>query len=232
MLDRDLAELHQVENRALKQAVKRNIERFPNDFMFELTEIEIDFLVSQSVIPSKKYLGGAKPYAFTEQGVASLSSVLNSKIAIEINISILRAFVNMRKFLLDNASILQRFSHIEQKMISYDDKFEKVFKAIEQKEFKHTQGIFYDGQIFDSYSFINDLLKLAKDEVILIDNYIDDTVFTLFSKFENINFTIYTNTITKQLDLDFEKFGTWTSVQAETTKKRNFTLSKAETLVL
>lgn len=113
MLDRDLAQLYQVENRVLKQAVKRNINRFPSDFMFVLNEKEIDLMVSQFVIPSKKHLGGAKPYAFTEQGVASLSSILNSQIAIEMNIAILRAFVKMRKFLLDNASIFQRFSQIE-----------------------------------------------------------------------------------------------------------------------
>ena len=100
MIDRDLAELYQVETRILKQAVKRNIERFPDDFMFELSDEEIDFMVSQNVIPSKKYLGGAKPYAFTEQGVSMLSSVLKSKVAIDVNISIFRAFAKMRKFLL------------------------------------------------------------------------------------------------------------------------------------
>ena len=105
MLDRDLAELYRVETRALKQAVKRNINRFPSDFMFKLDNDEIDFLVSQSVIPSKKYLGGAKPFVFTEQGVANLSSVLTSQIAVDININILRAFVQMRKFISNNALV-------------------------------------------------------------------------------------------------------------------------------
>ncbi len=206
MLDRDLAQLYQVENRVLKQAVKRNINRFPSDFMFVLNEKEIDLMVSQFVIPSKKHLGGAKPYAFTEQGVASLSSILNSQIAIEMNIAILRAFVKMRKFLLDNASIFQKFSQIEQKLLTHEDNFEKIFKAIEQKQIKQTQGIFYDGQIYDSYSFISDLLRSAEGEIILIDNYIDDSVLTLFSKIQNIKITIYTNTISKQLKLDFEKY--------------------------
>ncbi|MBN2722210.1 MAG: ORF6N domain-containing protein, partial [Campylobacterales bacterium] len=120
MLDRDLAELYGVETRALKQAIKRNIERFPLDFMFELTDIEIDFMVSQSVIPSKKYLGGAKPFVFTEQGVASLSSVLNSQTAIDINISILRDFVKMRRFLLDNADIFKRLDLVEKRQITYE----------------------------------------------------------------------------------------------------------------
>lgn len=206
ILDRDLAKLYQVENRVLKQAVKRNIERFPSDFLFVLSNDEIDFLVSHGVIPSKKHLGGAKPYAFTEQGVASLSSILNSQIAIEINISILRAFVNMRKFLQNKASIFQRVSQIEQKLLSYDDNFEKIFNAIEQKQIQQTEGIFYNGQIYDAYSYVNDLIKTAKKEIILIDNYIDDTVLTLFSKIPNIKAVIYTNTISKQLQLDFEKY--------------------------
>ena len=112
MLDKDLAELYQVETRVLKQAVKRNIERFPNDFLFELTDKEINFMVSQSVIPSRKYLGGAIPFAFTEQGVSMLSSVLTSKTAIEVNISIFRAFTKMRKILLANATVFQKFDYI------------------------------------------------------------------------------------------------------------------------
>ncbi|MFA6760086.1 MAG: ORF6N domain-containing protein [Sulfuricurvum sp.] len=205
MLDRDLAELYGVETRVLKQAVKRNIERFPDDFMFELTDLEIDLLVSQSVIPSKKLLGGAKPFAFSEQGVAGLSGILTSKIAIEANISILRAFVSMRRFLLDNASVFQRFAYLEQKVIAHDKKLEFVLEALEGKSLP-TQGIFYDGQIYDAYSFINDLLKSAKSEVVLIDNYIDESVFTLFSKYQDLRFTIHTNNITKQLKLDYEKY--------------------------
>ena len=150
ILDRDLAELYQVETRALKQAVRRNIERFPADFMFELTENEINLLVSQFVIPSKKHLGGAKPYAFTEQGVSMLSSVLKSKIAIEINIEIFRAFVEMRKFILQNASIFQKIVYIEQKLLKYDENFEKIFDALQEKSLIPNQGIFYNGQIFES----------------------------------------------------------------------------------
>ncbi len=126
MLDRDLAELYQVETRALKQAVKRNINRFPIDFMFELTDSEINLMVSQNVIPSKKYLGGARPYAFTEQGVSMLSSVLKSKIAVNVNIAIFRAFAKMRKFLLTNAIIFQKFDYIEQKLLQHNENFEKI----------------------------------------------------------------------------------------------------------
>ena len=206
MLDRDLAELYQVETRTLKQAVKRNIDRFPDDFMFELTEDEIDFMVSQNVIPSKKHLGGAKPYAFTEQGVSMLSSVLKSKIAINVNIAIFRAFAKMRKFLLANAMIFQKFNYIEQKLLQHDVNFEKVFKAIESKDVKPKQGIFYDGQIFDAYVFVTDLIKSAKKSIVLIDNYIDETVLTLFSKNQKIEVTIFTKNISKQLKLDVKKY--------------------------
>ena len=206
MLDRDLAELYQVETRVLKQAVKRNIERFPTDLMFELIDSEIDFMVSQSVIPSKQHLGGSKPFVFTEEGVSMLSSVLKSKIAIEINIAIFRAFAKMRRILLSNASIFQRLDNIEYKLCKYDDKFDKVFQAIESKDIKPTQGIFYNGQIFDAYIFVNDLLKSAKKDIVLIDNYIDDTVLTLFSKYPTLQFTIITQSISKQLKLDIDKY--------------------------
>ena len=206
MLDRDLAELYNVETRVLKQAVKRNIERFPDDFMFELTNKEIESLVSQSVIPSKKHLGGAIPFAFTEQGVSMLSSILTSKIAIEVNIEIFRAFAKMRKFLLANATIFQKFNFIEHKLIQHDKKFEKVFDAIEKKEIKPKQGIFFNGQIFDAYLFVSDLIKSAEKSIILIDNYVDETVLTLFSKNQQINVKIYTKSIPRQLKLDLKKY--------------------------
>ncbi len=206
MLDRDLAELYQLETRALKQAVRRNIERFPQDFMLELTNSEIEFLVSQSVIPSKQYFGGAKPFAFTEQGVAMLSAVLKSTIAIEINIKVMRAFVQMRKFIANNVTIFERLDNIEQKQFITDTKIDKVFKAIEAKEIKPKQGIFFDGQIFDAYVFIADLIKSAKTSIVLIDNYIDESVLTLFLKInKNCTAVIYTKNLSKQLQLDLKK---------------------------
>jgi len=220
MLDRDLAQLYQVETRTLKQAVKRKIDRFPDDFMFELTDAEIDFLVSQSVIPSKKYFGGAKPFAFTEQGVSMLSSVLTSKTAVQVNIAIFRAFTKMRKFIATNAMIFQKFNYIEQKLIKHDENFEKVFNAIETKELKPKQGIFFDGQIFDAYLFISSLIKKAKESITLIDNYIDETVLTLFSKNQKVKVTIYSKNITKQVKLDLEKYNS--QYNPITIKKFNF----------
>ncbi|MFA6137352.1 MAG: ORF6N domain-containing protein [Sulfurimonas sp.] len=206
MLDRDLAELYQVQTRALKQAVKRNIERFPDDFMFELRENEIDFMVSQSVIPSKQHLGGAKPFAFTEQGVSVLSSVLTSKVAIEIHINIIRAFVNMRKLISNNALIFQRVETLEQKQFTNDEKFNKLFEAIEAKSLKPTQGIFYDGEIYDAYLFVSNLIKSAKESIVLVDNYLDESVLTMLCKREqNVSATLYTKNITAQLELDIKK---------------------------
>jgi hypothetical protein len=206
MLDRDLAELYQVETRALKQAVKRNSERFPDDFMFELRDDEIDLMVSQSVIPSKQHLGGAKPFAFTEQGVSALSSILTSKIAIGIHINIIRAFVNMRKFISNNALIFQRLETLEQKQFSNDEKFNKLFEAIEEKSIKPTQGIFYDGEVYDAYLFVSDLIKSAKKSIVIVDNYLDESVLTMLSKREpDVTATLYTKNITPQLELDLKK---------------------------
>ncbi|WP_228286289.1 ORF6N domain-containing protein [Arcobacter vandammei] len=209
-----IAKLYGVETKVFNQAVKRNIERFPENFRFQLTKDEYENLRSQFVTSRENQdiisleHGGRRtlPYAFTEQGVSMLSAILRSDTAIQISIKIINSFVNMRKFLFDNASIFQRFTQIEKKILSHDDNFEKVFKALEDKKTIPHQHIFFDGQVFDAYNFINDLLKTAKSEIILIDNYIDDTVFTLFSKFPNINFIIYTSNISKQLNLDFEKY--------------------------
>lgn len=211
MLDRDLAHFYGIENRALKQAVKRNHARFPDDFMFELSDSEIELLVSQNVIPSKKHLGGARPYAFTEQGVASLSSVLQSESAIAINIQIMRAFVTMRRFIAANAQIFQRLDAVEKKQIEYkadaDRNFERIFNAIESKEIRPKQGIFFNGQIFDAYRFVSDLFRTAKKSIIIIDNYIDDTVLVhLTKRHENVPVTILTKSISKHLVLDVKKF--------------------------
>ena len=210
MLDRDLAELYELETRALKQAVKRNIERFPEDFMFELTDFEIDYMVSQSVIPSKKYLGGAKPFVFTEQGVSTLSSVLSSNKAIQIHIEIMRAFVKMRKFISQNASIFQKIESIEKRQIIYeiknDTKVDAILDAIEEKGIPQKQHIFYDGQIFDAYLFVSDIIKSANTSIKLVDNYVDESTLVLFTKRDvKVNVKIYTKTISKQLQLDLQK---------------------------
>ena len=210
MLDKDLAELYGVKPIRLREQVKRNLNRFPADFMFQLDENEIDFMVSQNAIPSKQHLGGSKPYMFTEQGVSMLSAVLKTDFAVEMSIKIIRAFVSMKQFLVNNASIFQKIDQIEKRQIGYeiktDEKIDTIFQALENKTIKSSQGIFYDGQIFDAYEFVSGIVKNAKKEIILLDNYIDETVLTLFSKNQNIAVAIYTKTITKQLRLDLKKY--------------------------
>jgi hypothetical protein len=208
MFDRDLAELYGVETRRLNEQVKRNIERFPEEFMFQLSKEEFENWKSQFATSNDKMSLRKIPYVFTEQGVSMLSSVLKSKIAIDISIKIIKAFVSMRKFISNNALIFQRLDLLEHKQFKTDEKVEMILSAIEDKTLKPKQGIFYDGQIFDAYIFINDLIKMAVDEIVLIDNYIDETIFTIFSKYPNIKIKIYTKTITKQLKLDFQKYET------------------------
>lgn len=211
MLDRDLAELYGVKPIRLREQLKRNIDRFPEDFMFQLSNDEIDILVSQNAIPSKSHLGGSLPYVFTEQGVASISGVLTNKIAIEINIKIMRAFVQMRKFLSQNGVLFQRLDRLESIQTEYkiesDKKFNELFNAIESKELKPDHGIFYENQIFDAYVFASDLIKSAKRSIILIDNYVDESVLVLLSKrTDGCRATIYTKTITSGLSLDLKKY--------------------------
>jgi len=186
MLDRDLAVFYGVKPIRLREQVKRNIKRFPSDFMFQLTEAEIDLMVSQNAIPSKQHLGGSLPFVFTEQGVATISAVLTSERAIEVNIKIMRAFVAMRRFIASNARVFQRLDTVEKRQIKHkaktDQKFEQIFNAIEKRSIKPKQGVFFDGQIFDAYKFISDLIRRAKISIIIIDNYIDDSVLLLLTK--------------------------------------------------
>jgi len=210
MIDRDLAFLYEVETKALNQAVKRNEARFPDDFRFQLDDNEKDELVTNCDRFKTLKHSTVNPYAFTEHGVSMLASVLKSDIATKVSLNIIRTFINMRNFLQNNASLFTRLETIEKRQISYeiktDSKIEFVLNALEDKNKKPTQGIFYNGQIYDAYAFVNDLLKSAKNKVILIDNYIDDTIFTLCSKYPNINFIIYTQSINKQLRLDYQKY--------------------------
>jgi hypothetical protein len=210
ILDRDLAELYGVETGRLNRAVNRNKERFPKDFMFKLKKREYENLKCQFGISSLEHGGRrALPYAFTEQGVANLSSVLRSKKAIEVNVKIIRAFVAMRRFFEENNEVLNRMDNLGKKQIGFeiktDERFEKVFDYLKTE--KPKQGIFFEGEIFDAYEFVSDLVKNAKKEILLIDNYIDESVLTLFKKRrKGVKVTIYTRKITKELKLDLEKF--------------------------
>ena len=208
MLDRDLAELYGVETKVFNQAVKRNIKRFPQNYRFQLTENEKNQLVTNCDWLNSLKHSSSLPYVFTEQGVSMLSAILKSDKAIDISIKIIDSFVSMRKLISQNIPMFERFERIEQRLTIHDENFDKLFEALEDKTLKPKQGIFYDGEVFDAYVFINDLIKIAVDEIILIDNYIDETVFTIFSKYPNIKIRIYTQNITKQLQLDFQKYQT------------------------
>ena len=145
MLDRDLAELYGTDTRILKQAVKRNLNRFPEDFMIQLNKKEIRHMVSQSVIPSKKYLGGADPFAFTELGVSMLSSILKTPLAVEISLKVIRSFIAMRKLINSNTEVFNRISRLEHHKIETDNKFDKIFSALENKDNIPDKGIFFQG---------------------------------------------------------------------------------------
>ena len=205
MIDEDLAELYKVSTKRLNEQVKRNSERFPSDFMFQLTDSEFQYLRSQFATAS---WGGRRnlPYAFTEQGVAMLSGVLKSDVAVRMSIQIIGAFVSMRRFISSNAQIFQRLDVVENKQVEYDKRLDEVFDAIQSRDLKPEKGIFFDGQVFDAYSFVSDIVRSANNSIVLIDNYVDDSVLTLLSKRKkNVQATIFAKEITKQLLLDIEK---------------------------
>lgn len=211
MLDSDLSALYGVETRRLNEQVKRNIERFPDDFMFQLRKEELDNLMSQNATSS---WGGTRklPYAFTEQGIAMLSTVLKSQTAVEVNIRIMRAFITMRRFIATNAQLFQRLETIEYHQLEMkqhqevtDRRIDEVFKHLDA-DIPPMQGIFYDGQVFDAYRFVSDLIRKAKQSIVLIDNYVDDTVLTLLDKrSEGVSATIYTQRISSQFQLDVDR---------------------------
>ncbi|GHU95574.1 hypothetical protein FACS1894156_5400 [Bacteroidia bacterium] len=258
MLDSDLAEMFQVETRVLNQAVKRNIERFPQAFRFQLIGAEVEDLRSQIATSSfSRYQFGTLnetsrsqyatlndfknsklqiatlndskrsksqfvtlndspikrgqnikylPYAFTEQGIAMLSAVLRSETAVNVSIQIMQTFVEMRKFILGNASIFQRLDNIEHKQLETDQKFEQVFKALEATDEIPKQGVFFDGQVFDAYMLATKIIRSAKKSIVLIDNYIDETALALLCKKEaNVRLTLFTKNISRQMQLDIDR---------------------------
>jgi len=219
MLDRDLAQLYQVETKRVNEAVKNNQDKFFEDFYFELSDSEFDVLRSKFSTTSFSKTR-INPKVFTEQGIYMLATILKSNIASQVTVSIIRVFANMRQLISQNIVTYERFERIEQRLSLHDKTFDKLFEALEDKNKKPNEGIFYDGQVYDAYVFINDLLRNAKEEVVLIDNYIDESVFTLFSKYQNLKFKIYTATINKQLNLDYTKYNTqYKNIQLQEFKK-------------
>ncbi len=216
MIDRDIAELYGVETRVLNQAVKRNIERFPERFMFQLNEKEILFLRSQIVISKTETRGGRQylPYAFTEQGCAMLSAILKSEAAVQASIKIMDAFVAMRHFLQSNAEIFSEMNHIKRQLrdttihqIEADKRIDELFTRMDRYAIDDTQGIFFQGQIFDAYAKFESFIAQAQKSIVLIDNYVDLSVLERLAK-KNIGVavTIYTTPQTRLTAQDVQQF--------------------------
>ena len=181
MLDKDLAFFYGVKPIRLREQIKRNPNRFPSDFVFQLSQFEIDILVSQNAIPSLKSLGGSIPYVFTEHGVVAVSGVLKNDKAAEISLILVRAFISLRKTLLGLNPLLQRLDTLEVKQLKTDAALEKVFQALETDAVP-VQGIFFEGQLFDAYVFVSRLIKQAKKSIVLFDHYVDENTLLLLSK--------------------------------------------------
>ena len=216
MVDSDLAMLYQVETGALNRAVKRNIARFPEDFRFQLTKDEYENLKCQFGISNgsgtENGYGGRRtlPYVFTEQGISMLASVLHSEVAINVSIGIMRAFVEMRRFIANNALLFERISNVELKQLEYqkktDEKLEQIFEYISDHE-ESNQKIFFDGQIYDAFSLLIGLIQKAEMEIVLVDGYVDvGTLNILSKKKENVAVTVYTQQRTKLSQTDVDNF--------------------------
>ena len=206
MIDRDLAYLYNVETKALNQAVKRNINRFPESFRFQISDDEKDELVTNCDRFKTLKHSSLNPYAYTEQGIAMLSAVLRSDVAVEVSIKIMNSFVEMRKFLLSNREMFARLYRVELKQLETDKKLEEVFDYIATtKEVK--QKIFFNGQIYDAFSLMVEIVEKAEKELILIDNYVDvNTLNILSKKKDGVNVLIVTSGNGNLTDKDIAKF--------------------------
>ena len=226
MLDSDLAEMYQTETKYINRAMKRNPDRFPETFVFQLTEEEIEMLTSRLQIGTlnknlrfqigtSNIRGGRRylPFAFTEQGVAMLSAVLSTPVAIKVSVRIINVFVEMRKFIAIYGGLLQRMDGLEQKQLEIkletDQKFDRVFKALESKDTIPAQGVFFENQVFDAYEFTSKIIRSAEKNIILIDNYIDETTLThLSKKKKGVKVLLLTPKIEEALKLDIQKANT------------------------
>ena len=213
MIDRDIAELYGVETKRLNEQVKRNIERFPEEFMFQITREEFDSVKSQFATSRNNMFvgqeGGTRklPYVFTEHGITMLASVLRSESAVNASIQIVKAFVAMRKFLLSNAQIFQRLDSLEIHRIESDKRIDELFTRMDRYKIDDTQGIFFQVQIFDAYAKFQSFIAQAQKEIVLIDNYVDITVLErLSTKNSGVDVTIYTLPNTRLTAQDIRSF--------------------------
>lgn len=206
ILDRDLAELYGVETKRLNQQANRNRDRFPQRFRFQLSKDEKDELVANCNRFEPLKHSSTRPYAYTEQGVAMMSAVLHTTYAIEISVKIMEAFVAMRNFLASNALVFQRLDRLEIRQLETDHKIEQVFAKLEEGTDDKQQYVFFEGQVYDAYEFVCNLIKSATKRIVLVDNYVDYTVLTMLNKREpGVDAAIYTQKAGDQFKLDLAK---------------------------
>lgn len=210
MLDSDVARLYKYETKNVNKAMKRNIERFPEDFCFQLTEEEKKVLRFQNgTLENQKGKGHyAKylPYVYTEQGVAMLAGLLKNEIAVQVSIKIIRAFIEMRKFLALNGQIFERLTNVEYNLLKQDKRIDDLFEKFDRNDVEK-QKLFFDGQIWDSYNLIVNIIKRAESKILIIDNYIDDSILEMLSKKKNgVEVVILTSNNSNILKLDVQKF--------------------------
>ncbi|MBR3922589.1 MAG: ORF6N domain-containing protein [Kiritimatiellae bacterium] len=213
MLDRDLATLYGVETKRINEQVKRNKERFPEDFCFQIDKSEFKELVANCDRFNKLKHSSSRSFAFTEQGIAMLSSVLKSETAIRVNIAIMRAFVAARQILMQNGGLVNRLSNVESKMLEqdarlleHDHKFDTIFETMDRNELK-SKGLYYNNQMFDAYVFVCGLIKQAKRRIVLVDRYVDEKVLAMMLKrAEGVSATIYTYDKSKVFEVDLATY--------------------------
>ena len=209
MMDSDVANIYHCETKYVNRVVKRNIERFPEEFCFQLNENEFEVLRCQFVTLNENGRGQHRkylPYVFTEQGIAMLSALLKSDVAVSVSVNIMKAFIEMRKFLMLNGQVFERLTSVEHKLLEHDKKFDEVFNQLQLEE-NIKQRIFFDGQIYDAYSIIIDIIKKANKKILIIDNYIDDSVLKMLTKKKNnVEVDILTSNKSNIQNVDIQKF--------------------------
>ena len=225
MLDSDVARLYNYQTKRVNETVSRNKERFPENFCFQLTEEEVKNLKRQTAIlnlgqennwsqfatssknENSKHRGKRYvPYVFTEQGIAMLSGLLKNDIAVQVSINIMNAFVEMRKFLMLNGQVFERLTNVEYQLQEHNKKFDEVFNQLQLEE-NIKQRVFFDGQIYDAYSIIIDIIKKANHKILIIDNYIDDSILKMLTKKKNnVEVVILTSDKSNIDNLDIKKF--------------------------
>lgn len=209
MIDSDVANIYHCETKYVNRVVKRNIERFPEEFCFQLNEDEFKVLRCQFVTLNENGRGQHRkylPYVFTEQGIAMLSALLKSDVAVSVSVNIMKAFIEMRKFLMINGQVFERLTSVEHKLLEHDKKIDKVFNSLQLEE-NIKQRIFFDGQIYDAYSIIVDIIKKANKKILIIDNYVDDSVLKMLTKkSNNVEVVILTSDKSNIQQIDIQKF--------------------------